>query len=506
MNEMVRDNSAPFLGFRKNIDIFISHSHKDAATAKKYESLFQQRGLANAWTYENRLNVGADLNDSIRQRIEKCEFFILIVSEDARGSRWVPRELGLALKVREANDGLRPVILPIKRRSGAGLGARIQSAIRKYLSKSPPPNDFRPFVYKDYDTGQEAPAPFPLDRLRVFDEDVPHADDIEFLIDHMTPKLLAVGKHIHDPKELYDTGAIQLYETMFPEEERIPTNSLIRVAFDTHVGVQHQVVLTDHENADQPKVEYEYVRKTNLMILTLGGTAIGFALFNYNKNLKLFFGSYIGVHNSWRSHGIANELITALKREIDREEGYAGYRGFIFEVEPFKASEVRDIIERLERTRDKRLTADEESVIRRFLRIAIYDGYDARLFVDETHTPLEYVQPCMDLDKHPSEWEASGAPLSLMFVAPPGDRDHSRTAKLWEDAVNYVVVEHIGKTYAQRNPNRGAAYLKYATKVRDDVLAQSKDKKISLIAPLNRQADLYSLASRWWKLGIKIKI
>jgi hypothetical protein len=505
MNKYSNKNNDYFALFRKNVDIFISHSNADTAIACKYSEYFDELGFKNAWTYENRIGFGHEIDQNVEENIKKCEFFILVVSDEARNSAWVQRELGLALKLLKENGGFRPIIIPISVRNDDGKA------------------NLSPFLCKDFHSGQNLPEPYPLDKMRSFDEKTP-ADSINFLVDMMTPKLSLVGNDIATREELIETGVFTLYESMFPLNERIPTDRLIEVLFTASSG-KHPIIKLDNRFGpiNIPK-RYKFQRETIMLVLTISGKAVGFVIFNYNYKSRLFFGSYLGVDRRWRSYRIADSIIGAARTKISYEERYRGYLGFVFEVERIDFVKAFQVVKDLEEGNannidcsiqidyseqeysDEQLDETEVEIIRKCLRVALYSTLGAYLFVDQNSNALEYTQPCMDLSLRPEEWHKGESKLWLMFVFPETAEDTSDAAGLWRKVVDFVVVEHMGKTYARYNPHIGAKYLKYTERLRDTVLKATRFKKIKLMRPLEKHGELSKFAHRWSKLGIQIKL
>jgi hypothetical protein len=491
----------PFASFKENVEIFISHSKDDTLAARKYEKLLIENGFKEAWAYEKRIDIGEEIDPIVEQKINKCDFFILLVSENSRKSTWVQRELGLAIKLSREADNFRPIILPIC------LSAPTGSA------------KFAPFPCKDYVTGEDRHESYSLDKRRALDEDSP-ADTVDVLIDQVTPKLSLAGRDITKRGDLIGTGVFEIYESLFPINERIPTQRLINLVFNAREDEFPVISLKDDQgNA----IDYRLCRETIMLVLTISGRAIGFIIFNYNHETCLFFGSYLGVHSCWRSYDTAGSIIAEAENRISNEERYSGHKGFVFEVERIDFKKVISILVELEdgnknkidfsKQDDFRLDeyGDDEKidsdagVIRKFLRVVLYGELGASLFVDENNNPLEYVQPCMDLGLSRNDWRMAESKLWLMFV-PPRNKWSADAGELWRDVVNFIVVEHIGKTYASYNRHIGFEYLKYTESLRDAVLDGALSRKVNLMQPSEKFGMLDILAHRWAKLGIRIKL
>jgi hypothetical protein len=90
---------------------FISHSSTDKLFAVKLcEDLIKLGG--SVWLDEKDLNIGDTILDGIAKGIEDCDFTIAILSKSSIKSRWVQKELSLAMK-KEIETG-KKVVLPIR--------------------------------------------------------------------------------------------------------------------------------------------------------------------------------------------------------------------------------------------------------------------------------------------------------------------------------------------------------------------------------------------------------
>ena len=94
--------------------IFISYSTKNADTIDQLRQTLKLHGQCT-WVDCRHLTAGDDLVDKIGAAITHAQHFIVVVSLAAMASKWVKREIRLALKqVRQRNDGFRviPLVLP----------------------------------------------------------------------------------------------------------------------------------------------------------------------------------------------------------------------------------------------------------------------------------------------------------------------------------------------------------------------------------------------------------
>jgi len=79
----------------KSISIFISHNAENNDEAQHYEDLLSKAGFT-VYQYSHGLRFGDEISKTITLQINRCHFFIFIVSDYSLNSEWVQRELGLA--------------------------------------------------------------------------------------------------------------------------------------------------------------------------------------------------------------------------------------------------------------------------------------------------------------------------------------------------------------------------------------------------------------------------
>lgn len=87
--------------------VFISYSTRDLATANSLASWINHAG-ASAFIAEYAVAPGGPLSHDILSAIKGCDLFLLLWSDSARGSEWVPQEIGVA---KGADKPVMPVVL-----------------------------------------------------------------------------------------------------------------------------------------------------------------------------------------------------------------------------------------------------------------------------------------------------------------------------------------------------------------------------------------------------------
>lgn len=75
---------------------FLSHAHEDAEFAYRVETVLAKHGI-EAWYAPGRIKGGQDWHDAIGDALERCNWFIVVLSPRAVGSTWVSKELKYAL-------------------------------------------------------------------------------------------------------------------------------------------------------------------------------------------------------------------------------------------------------------------------------------------------------------------------------------------------------------------------------------------------------------------------
>jgi hypothetical protein len=91
--------------------IFISYSHEDKELARALAAALETCGL-RVWIDEGELKVGDSLIERIATAIAEIDFFLALVSEASRSSRWCQKELALAVTGELGREGVR--VLPIR--------------------------------------------------------------------------------------------------------------------------------------------------------------------------------------------------------------------------------------------------------------------------------------------------------------------------------------------------------------------------------------------------------
>ncbi|HKQ05499.1 MAG TPA: toll/interleukin-1 receptor domain-containing protein [Blastocatellia bacterium] len=88
--------------------IFISYSNKDTAFVAQLERMFRQIDVTG-FLDQSDMAAGAPISSQIREAIRSASAVLVLLSEDAVRSNWVPFEIGLAQSL---GKPIIPVLLP----------------------------------------------------------------------------------------------------------------------------------------------------------------------------------------------------------------------------------------------------------------------------------------------------------------------------------------------------------------------------------------------------------
>ena len=78
--------------------VFISYKSEDAENANWLKSILEINGLS-CWMAPDSISGGSSYANEIEQAISDCEVFLLLLSEKAQKSKWIEKELSLALSI-----------------------------------------------------------------------------------------------------------------------------------------------------------------------------------------------------------------------------------------------------------------------------------------------------------------------------------------------------------------------------------------------------------------------
>jgi hypothetical protein len=93
------------------IDVFLSYAHKDNHYRKQVQKALEKRGLS-VWVDDRGIAPGESWQEAVQEAIDKACVVVVILSPDAKESRYVNRELNYA-------DNQKKRIFPILARGSA---------------------------------------------------------------------------------------------------------------------------------------------------------------------------------------------------------------------------------------------------------------------------------------------------------------------------------------------------------------------------------------------------
>lgn len=93
-------------------EVFISHSRKDEAFARRLYDDLQARGI-DCWFAPENMTIGASIRDAIEDALRPHRKLVLILSENAIKSLWVQNEVELAFE-KERKSRKKNILFPIK--------------------------------------------------------------------------------------------------------------------------------------------------------------------------------------------------------------------------------------------------------------------------------------------------------------------------------------------------------------------------------------------------------
>ena len=480
---------------RRTIKLFISHNSSDAIFINKLSRQLEQNGF-DVQTYEAKLRYSNHIDPWVKDQISTCDYFFLILTQNARDSTWVQRELGLALTLQSQSEGFRPQII------------LFEPANAEAQTGQPPSR--APIVPLNYDYPKIQLEPFETASRRIFCEVSPHVDSFEVLISQMTPKVLFVREDIRSSEQLDQLKFFKLYESLFKESERDPRQKMLVWLFEKDTGDRRHISIARHNRWRtlwlRKSIIIKYRQFSILAVLSLNDRTIGLCFLTYHPESRILFGNYFGIEKHWRSFGTAGLFADKLRAALsDKLEGCTG---LCFEIEPVDFARVESIVSRVEETKEKHLGDEgddsDTEIIRRFLRLIWYCRKGAEIFSDSDGNALYYRQPCLEIEKKPSDWPKNEEELWLLLMPIGSDIRRSNIRRLFNEMLYVVLLKIIGESNAVDRPAVGSRYLQYVGSIVKDIRKRNAGKTHEL---RNLIKDRHSkLAARWFDLNIEIKL
>jgi hypothetical protein len=90
-------------------EVFLSHSSADGAFALRLTEILRRHGIA-VWYSPTNILGAQQWHDEIGAALDRCDWFLLVLSPNAVESMWVKRELSYALQQRRFENRILPVL------------------------------------------------------------------------------------------------------------------------------------------------------------------------------------------------------------------------------------------------------------------------------------------------------------------------------------------------------------------------------------------------------------
>ena len=93
-------------------EVFLSHSSLDWEFAEKIVALLRRHGIP-VWYAPSSIRGSQQWHDEIGDALERCDWFVILVSPDSIRSKWVKRELLFALREVQYDNCIVPVVVRV---------------------------------------------------------------------------------------------------------------------------------------------------------------------------------------------------------------------------------------------------------------------------------------------------------------------------------------------------------------------------------------------------------
>ena len=308
---------------------------------------------------------------------------------------------------------------------------------------------------------------------------------------------IVVTRHdVLDEASFRGTGVLDLYEELFPANERDSADDIVRWVLSDDVGERRHFAIDGHAMS--------YRLDSRCFILRAAGRAIGFGFFTYDHASRLICCNHVGVGKAWRGGGLSRAFYREMVDMLD--ELFPRNIGVVLEVEPFDRDRLKTIIADLERSGGRQLAAHEQAEIRKFLRVTWYHRLGYCVFCEaDTKRPLLCRSPCLDPSLLPSDWTGAEEHYWLMWQARIDAPSAAiRASGLWQQAVAAIYLEILAKSLLAADPQGRRDYWDYATALVAQTLRRAATTEVGLA--YRRCPDDSLLLSRWRRLAIDLPI
>jgi len=91
-------------------EVFLSYSGLDSEFAIKIVELLRRHGVP-VWHAPTSIRGAQQWHDEIADALERCDWFVILLSPDSIRSKWVRRELHFALREDQYDNSIVPVVV-----------------------------------------------------------------------------------------------------------------------------------------------------------------------------------------------------------------------------------------------------------------------------------------------------------------------------------------------------------------------------------------------------------
>ena len=92
----------------KPTEIFLSHAHQDLAMARRLATVLTRHGVPTFFSPQNIIGAQQWQNE-ILSALQRCDWFVVLLSPNAINSMWVKREVAFALQDPRYEDRIVPL-------------------------------------------------------------------------------------------------------------------------------------------------------------------------------------------------------------------------------------------------------------------------------------------------------------------------------------------------------------------------------------------------------------
>ena len=94
----------------KPAEVFLSHSHQDKKALEKLAQTLVLHGVP-VWYSESNIKGAQEWLDEIGEALERCDWFVVLLTPAAVNSKWVKRELTYALDEQRYEGRIVPLLV-----------------------------------------------------------------------------------------------------------------------------------------------------------------------------------------------------------------------------------------------------------------------------------------------------------------------------------------------------------------------------------------------------------